>query len=437
MVYAPPDLATRSSDSAQNAITLPPAYLPNLNGIRFIAAFMVFIHHIEQVKWMMQVPNVYPHYLMKNSGKLGVGLFFVLSGFLITYLLLRERDQTGTVSVRNFYARRVLRIWPLYLLIVLLATLVLPQWPALFDYRQAKPITDSYVVPRLALFLFVLPNLAIDFFTSSYLCSPAWSIGVEEQFYILWPHIMRTKKRLAKAKAVLLYGLGSVIIVGACVVWYQQLTPPSQIVPAFTTIRVLLGQFRISLMLIGAAAATLFYRQHPFVLRWLFSPAVQIVGYAVLLTMWLTGFQAPGLNLELYGLLFGLLIVNVAGNPKTIIRLDNRLFEKLGQISYGIYLYHIPVIVLLINVLQPVLPIQTGLFYTVVLYSLSIGITVFIADLSYQYIETPFLRLKNRQFATGQPVTTYASGELASVSLPDSVISPVLEISPVVKANVE
>ncbi|WP_461151245.1 acyltransferase family protein [Spirosoma pulveris] len=372
--------------------------LPNLNGVRFIAAFLVLLHHIEQVKWEMKVPNVYEFYLIKNSGKLGVGMFFVLSGFLITYLLLRERS-ANEINVSNFYARRILRIWPLYLLIVFLALLVFPNFPTLFDYRSDTTVSTSYFVPQLTLFLLILPNLAIDFFDPSYLCSPAWSIGVEEQFYILWPHIMRTKKWSRKLAAIITYILGITVVVALCVFWYKQITPPGKAKSALSIILVLMGQFRISLMLIGAMGATLLHKKHSFMTRWLFAPSVQITAYTAVLVLWLTGTQIPGCNLEIYGLFFGLFILNVAGNPKTLIRLDGGPLERLGRISYGVYLYHIPLIVLLINLLQHVLPVNSGFIYNLILYMLSICLTLIISSLSYTYSETPFLRFKDHRFA--------------------------------------
>lgn len=393
-------------NSGQNvqplSITQHPAHLPNLNGIRCIAALLVLVHHIEQVKWMLNVPNVYSFYVIKNSGKLGVGMFFVLSGFLITYLLLRERDTAGTINIPNFYVRRILRIWPLYFLIVLSATFLAPTWPVLFDYRSAPPMSSAYFIPRVTLFLLVMPNLAIDFFYTNYLCSPAWSIGVEEQFYILWPHVMRTRNWVAKLKAIVLYALGIIAILAICSWVYQRFIPVAEAKSVWSIILVFLGQFRISLMMFGGLGATLLYYRHPILINWLFKPWVQIIGYAILLTMWLTGFQVPGFNLEVHGLFFGLLIFNVAGNPNTLVRLDNRFMEEIGKISYGIYLYHIPIIVVILNLLQRVTTTQTGVVYNLMVYGLSFFFTMLISYLSYRYLERPFLRIKDTRFAAGK-----------------------------------
>src|SRR5688572_27055191 len=102
-------------------------YFPNLNGLRFIAAFLVIIHHIEQLKSFSNIDNYWGTVpFIDIIGKLGVVLFFVLSGFLITYLLLAEERSFKRISIVKFYIRRMLRIWPLYFLIILLAFAVLP-----------------------------------------------------------------------------------------------------------------------------------------------------------------------------------------------------------------------------------------------------------------------------------------------------------------------
>jgi len=108
-------------------------YFPNLNGIRAIAASLVVFHHLEQAKHALGIANVYDMPIIQHAGRLGVGLFFVLSGFLITYLLLEERGRFGDVDAKKFYLRRVFRIWPIYFLIIGLSFFVFPHIP-IFDY---------------------------------------------------------------------------------------------------------------------------------------------------------------------------------------------------------------------------------------------------------------------------------------------------------------
>ena len=90
-------------------------YFKNLDGIRFFFFFLVLLHHAQFFKDIHEVPlsSVFSAYLVQ-AGKMGVNLFFVLSGFLISYLLFSEKMKTGTVSLKKFYIRRALRIWPLY-----------------------------------------------------------------------------------------------------------------------------------------------------------------------------------------------------------------------------------------------------------------------------------------------------------------------------------
>lgn len=93
-------------------------YLPGLNTIRFIAAFTVIINHIELFKRNFNQSNFLNIAAIFSMGRLGVVLFFVLSGFLITYLLLLEKDKFKTIDIKRFYIRRALRIWPLYYLLL-------------------------------------------------------------------------------------------------------------------------------------------------------------------------------------------------------------------------------------------------------------------------------------------------------------------------------
>lgn len=145
-------------------------YFPNLNGLRFFAALSVMLYHFGGVETI--------------NGHFGVILFFVLSGFLITYLLLEEKKQTNTISIRKFYFRRVLRIWPLYFFILLLATVVIYSTTGLDDnYYEALPY-----------FLLFIPNWAFVINIGIKYVVVLWSVGAEEQFYLLWPWVIHKIK---------------------------------------------------------------------------------------------------------------------------------------------------------------------------------------------------------------------------------------------------
>lgn len=179
-------------------------YFPNLNGIRAIAAIMVIIHHIEQFLGIMGKPNYFENPIIMQIGKLGVTLFFVLSGFLISYLLFAEEKKERTIFIKEFYIRRILRIWPLYYLIIFLSFFILPNIEWFYLPQFWEPI-QQHLGLYLSLFLLFLPNLALSKGVILPYGSQSWSVGVEEQFYLIWPVLMKFFKNK------LLVILGSII----------------------------------------------------------------------------------------------------------------------------------------------------------------------------------------------------------------------------------
>lgn len=410
-------MPTPSARPSVSRSLAPSVYFPNLNGVRFIACTAVLIHHIEQVKYSFQLPNSYDFYLVRNMGKLGVGLFFVLSGFLITYLLLNEKDQHRDIDIRRFYARRALRIWPLYYLIVLLSCFVFPAIPLFREAGYERYYFDADFYRRLGLFSVVLPNIAMIVYGSPYLCAQTWSVGVEEQFYLLWPWIIKkgnTARGLLLTLAIfvgvlvgVLYGL--VALVGQ--------ESPTGIQSVHQILVFFFGQFRILTMVIGGGGAYLVYYRKESVLRIMFRPVVQRIVYAILLIMLLTNVTIPGINLEFYALFFGFFIINLAANPRSIVRLEQPLINYLGKISYGIYIYHTAIIVLTVNAMRMYVgPDLRPLPFSVLLYGGSVLGTVLVAGLSYQYIEKPFLRLKKR-FGHSEKVAVASAPGLPAATL--------------------
>lgn len=373
-----------------------PVYFPNLNGVRFIAAFSVLIHHTEQIKYLMGLENNYGNFFIKNMGKLGVGLFFVLSGFLITYLLLSEKQRRGDISTKDFYIRRILRIWPLYFIIVILGFFVFPNIPIFNEPLRDQYYFDADFFKRLPFFLLFLPNLGFVFYRSPYLCAQTWSVGVEEQFYAIWPWIIKSKNPIKTFFKLLLTFL---CVLGIAWLYIFKISDLSietkkQIEDGS---KLFFSQFRILTMVIGGGGAYLVFAKKEKILKFLFRKDVQIIVYSILILMLSTDFHVAGFNMEFYGIFFCFFILNVSQNPNSLIYLEQKIIHYLGKISYGVYIYHPAVIVLCVNSIHYFFGKELPSFtFNILLYSSAVFITILVCELSFRFIETPLLKLKDR-----------------------------------------
>ena len=355
-------------------------YFPNLNGLRFIAAFLVIIHHIEQFKSLLGLENIWSNASILIIGKLGVILFFVLSGFLITYLLLMEEKNTNTISIRHFYIRRLLRIWPLYYLITILSLFVFPYIP--FLELTNTLFTDEYSLIKIFLFIGFLPNLALILFSPVPYLSQSWSVGVEEQFYLIWPVLMKK----AKNKIKLLYG----VIIFYLVVKIG-LYAFIKIIDSNTVLRIVynfISSFSIDCMAIGGILAYYLFYQHKY-LKFLFSKYTQYTCYLTLILFISLGIRISYFHYEFFAVLFGIIILNLASNKESIISLENKVFNYLGKISYGLYMFHPLAIVISLKALM-LIGIDNGFLQ----YFISIIVTILISGFSYEYYESYFIRKK-------------------------------------------
>jgi peptidoglycan/LPS O-acetylase OafA/YrhL len=180
------------------------SYWKQIDGLRAIAFMLVFVSHCGPLQCFKS-----SNYLNKfiDFGFLGVDLFFVISGFLITVILLREKEQTGQISFRLFYLRRILRIFPIYYLVLITGVVLVP---LLICGEQRFSNVASYLVPILIPFALFLGNFSASFnqvqiqnletathYSPSTFTGPFWSLCVEEQFYFFWPFVL---SKLATAK---------------------------------------------------------------------------------------------------------------------------------------------------------------------------------------------------------------------------------------------
>jgi peptidoglycan/LPS O-acetylase OafA/YrhL len=356
-------------------------FFPNLNGIRALAALMVVVSHIELHKTIFHVRRI-PDTDLLNFGKAGVTIFFSLSGFLITYLLLEEKRNFKAINFKSFYMRRLLRIWPLYFLVVAIGFTFFPS--------QSKS--------ALWLSVFFLPNLAFCLKMLPAIFDPIWSIGTEEQFYIFHPHFFRIKS----LKHVLYSLLIFIVSIWALQLLVDYLAPQNRF---YTGLHKLLYYSRFDNMMIGAVVAVLYYNtKHPefdFVFQKTFNAIFRKKVQLVILNIFLIYLIIYLMNDVHHGdvlisFLGSLLIVNLCEAKTSIFQLNNKFLNYIGQISYGIYLLHKFILFLVLYLVQRYLAQGSMVIENIIIYSSIIIGTVAVASISYYGYEKPFLSIKKR-----------------------------------------
>ena len=371
-------------------------FFPSLNGLRFIAAFVVIIHHLEQIKLFFGLPSLfYRWHFIKIVGELGVTLFFTLSGFLITYLLLAEKERFGTVFVKAFYIRRILRIWPLYYLIIILGLFVLPHIP----YFQIPVYTEGVHYrfgTKVFLYGILFPNVVYNLYDYMPYLAQTWSIGIEEQFYLIWPWLMKWSRRYL---LVLLTIVFSILLITNILYLFadhsvdisQASTKTKMITVAYRFFSLL----RISCMAIGGIGAYFLYTDNQAVLRLLFQPSMQIVTLISVLSLMFFGVEVPLVNHEFYALFFIILILNLAANPKSLFNLEFKWLDYLGKISYSIYMWHGIAIIFGLHAARFFNPNLNDGWSNTVYYMVTFVITFMMSAASYEWFEMQFLRFKH------------------------------------------
>ncbi|HEY1695550.1 MAG TPA: acyltransferase [Polyangiaceae bacterium] len=381
------------------------AKLPGLDGLRALAAVAVFVDHAEQTQeWVGG--NAWDGNQMTSLGRQGVEVFFVLSGFLITRLLLRERDHTGTVSLPRFYARRTLRIWPLYYLVVLLAWVALP-WAVHLLPAQVQALCalqtrtmGSPGDPRLPLYLLFLANFSF-WLCPHVLCGAhLWSLGVEEQFYVVWPVVFRWTRR-----PLLVFGA----IVAAKVGLHMAIEYDHGLVSWFLSESSIFLALEFSkmchyeAMAVGAAAAYVAFHHRDAVRRvadawWAPLVAWSLLAGCVYLAGWNQGFHGIDPITELPMLGYAVVVLLVSHRSRRSLLLDNPAVAWLGARSYGFYMLHTFAMVIAAALLERAHVARAGALPHALFYVVAFALAAGAAGLSYRLVEEPFLRLKERRF---------------------------------------
>lgn len=360
---------------------------PNLDGLRFFCFLAVFLYHSFHTssETLRQTDAWRFARRLVANGNLGVNCFFVLSGFLITYLLLEEKGRTGTVHVGHFYVRRILRIWPLYYACVLFGFVVFP-WLK----RSANLVpTDTANVPAYLFFLSNFDLLQNGLPDASSL-GVLWSIAVEEQFYLSWPLLLALT---AERQLGLLFA----VITALSLAFRGHHLANTQVLDLHTLAV-------ISDMGIGGLAAYLAKTSGRFV-AWTerLSGASIVTVYAGLGAILLFRdalFSTHPLRLlerVMSGSVFALIILEQNYARRSLFKFSSSpMLTRLGQYTYGMYCLHM---IAILSVLQitSLLGLDRRLWQILLLQPvLSLLLTIVGSYVSYAYFEAPFLRLKRR-----------------------------------------
>lgn len=355
--------------------------IPNLDTLRFIAASLVIIHHIEIYKSAFSIEN-YAHVpFFAVIGKLGVVLFFVLSGFLITTLLLEEKEKNGAISFKNFYVRRILRIWPVYYLVIILGFFVFPHIPFLQYYEHNIVKGLEHIWPNLMLYATIFANVAWAVYGNIPFTSQTWSLATEEQFYLIWPAIINYFNKHLLSVMIL-------VVIFYNAVLYFFWTDYANLIPYHKYISRFLYAFSINCMAIGGIFAVLIFRESK-VIKFVFNKFLFYGVVLLTIILLLMGKKFSHLHYDIYSVLFGIIIANLAFNEKLKAVLENKITNYLGSISYGLYMYHAVVLVI---------SIKLGIYFNAVwmIYPLTFLLAILVSHLSYKYFESYFLKFKTK-----------------------------------------
>jgi peptidoglycan/LPS O-acetylase OafA/YrhL len=375
-------------------------YFKGLNALRFFAASAVIFHHIEQHKYWLGYDSLWGYdgvigVFIDSIGHKAVSFFFALSGFLITYLLLAEIKKTKTVAVKKFYFRRILRIWPLYYLVAAVALFVIPAVTNFqnigsteffsFNGEMSQPVWFI-----LLLYLIILPNFTRITSVQVVGANQAWSVGVEEQFYLIWPLLVRWfhKKFFA---FLIIFTVAKMALQGICL-YIGQYTEISSAL-RFEQIGTILSHMQIEQMAIGGIGAYWLFNNKVKMINLIYHPITHTLAWVFFTSFYFVDYHFFGATL-FEGFIFMLIIMNVSTNPSFKLNLDRPWLNKLGDVSYGIYMLHTIVIALLISFLHSLE--VSNVVLNLALYILAPTLTIGLSLFSYEYFEKFFLKFKNK-----------------------------------------
>ena len=365
-----------------------PTYFQNLDVIRFFSAFMIIIFHAF---YGWKDNRGFPKFLTDDSGQLSafgkliengmhnlvlnVEVFFMISGFVITHLLLAEKEKSEKVNLGRYYIRRALRILPLYYIVLGLTPLYN------YYYNEATP--------HYLNFIFMGGNFElIQRGWGAATVNPLWTLCIEAQFYLIWPLLVAFIPRkwlMHVFSFIILMSVAFRISVFHSENWWMTIYMHTL--------------SRIDVIAVGAIIALIYHNNKNISLtipRW-----IRLMVYSVFLFVYFTddagyidSLFLVSVKKYFYVLVIAFALMNYLFNPTAMFAPKRQtIFHSLGKITYGTYIFNVLVVALVIKTYN-----ANG-FQNIFLFYLTIGVcSISVATLSYFLIERPFMNLKNNFF---------------------------------------
>jgi peptidoglycan/LPS O-acetylase OafA/YrhL len=357
------------ADGRARSIKKKLSFRPDIQGLRAIAVVVVVLDHL---------------FHQPQGGFIGVDIFFVISGFLITGVILREYQTTGWVSFSQFYVRRVRRIIPVavaVLLVVVLAAFIL--W--------SRPRAEQTLVDSLSALVFVanwhFVRVGADYLAADGPISAVqhyWSLSVEEQFYVIWPALVlatlwAARKRRTRAIPILVILTAAIALIS--LVWSIYNTADDPAGSYFDTAGRAWELLAGALLAMFASSLSEMSRRTSLTLTW---AGLAALAASLFVISPASPFPGPWAVLPVVGTV--MVIAGGTSRSRPLNRiLDNRVSLHLGEISYSLYLWHFPVIIFGLSFL----PRDSPWTYVVL-----VGCMLILSELSFRFIEQPFRKSK-------------------------------------------
>jgi len=362
-----------------------PIFFPDLDGWRFVAFLAVFLFHsfytdVESIQ--SEAAYIFIKRLTVN-GTLGVEFFFVLSGFLIIYLLIAERQQTGRIDIKKFYFRRILRIFPLYYLCLFIGFIALPLARSILGAQQYENPDWRYYVFFLSNFETIVHALPVEA-----TLGVLWSVAIEEQFYLVVPFIL-VLVSIRSYPWVFMCAIAISLILRAIHVddgiWLARHTFSYV---GNLAIGGLIAYFAIS----SPRFVGFFQNLDGAIIKAIYLVVVVMVLFQGEIFAYpaLRVFQAPFI-----AALFALIILEQVFAKNSFFKMrNNRVFSVCGQYTYGLYCLHVLAMAIGHRILSG-FGLTSELWQIVFIETtFNLMLALLIAYTSYKFYEAPFLRLK-------------------------------------------